>query len=230
VEFLDSFTQGLMERAEQFNVALIGGDTCSSKGGLVISITVMGEQLPERVVRRNGAREGDLIMVTGTLGDSALGLELLKRGERDGAAVERHLDPTPRVQEGAALADAGIPTAMIDVSDGLLADLSHILGQSGVGARLELDRVPLSGHFQGKCPSLAGDPYVFPLSGGEDYELLFTAPPAKLGDVRTILAETGTQVSVIGEITDSGRLSVTRADGSEYPTTHRGYNHFVSTN
>ncbi|KAF0219774.1 MAG: thiamine-monophosphate [Geobacteraceae bacterium] len=228
VEFLDAFIEGLLERAGQFRVALIGGDTCSSKGGLVISITVMGEQSPELVVRRSGAKPGDLICVTGTLGDSALGLLLLQRGEKAGPAVERHLDPVPRVLEGAALAEAGIPAAMIDISDGLLADLAHILDQSGVGARLELDKIPLSDYFRGKCPLITDDPYAVSLAGGEDYELLFTAPPARLEKARAILAKSGTQLSVIGEITGAGRLLVISADGSEYRTVNRGYNHFAS--
>jgi thiamine-monophosphate kinase len=228
VEFLDAFIEGLLRQAEKFQVSLIGGDTCSSQGGLTISITVMGEQNPENVVRRNGAKPGDLIFVTGTLGDSALGLELLKRGEKVGPAVERHLNPVPRVLEGRALAEAGIPSAMIDISDGLLADLTHILDQSGVGARLELDKIPLSDYLLGKCPLVARDPYTISLGGGEDYELLFTAAPAKLESARAIVAKSGTLLSVIGEITGTGRLHVISSDGSEFQAVNRGYNHFAS--
>lgn len=228
VEFLDAFIKGLLEQAEHFQVALIGGDTCSSQGGLTISITVMGEQSPERVVRRNGAQPGDQICVTGTLGDSALGFELLKKGENAGPAVERHLDPLPRVLEGMALAEAGIPSAMIDISDGLLADLTHILDQSGVGARVELDKIPLSGYFREKCPLIARDPYTLSLAGGEDYELLFTTSPHKLESARVILAKSGASLSVIGEITGAGRLQVISADGSEYQALATGYNHFAS--
>ena len=97
VEFIDSFVSGLLQRAEEFDVTLIGGDTCSSRRGLVVAVTLMGEQRPERVVRRSGARSADLILVTGTLGDSALGLKQLRSGERAGAAVLKHLDPEPRV-------------------------------------------------------------------------------------------------------------------------------------
>lgn len=230
VEFLDGFVAGMLERGEEFGVTLIGGDTCSSPRGLVISVTVMGEQSSDRIVRRDGARPGDLIWVTGTLGDAALGLELLKRGEREGGAVIRHLDPTPRVREGMNLAEAGIPSAMIDVSDGLLADLGHILDLSGAGARLYLEKIPLSDCFREAQPTLATDPFRFPLSGGEDYELLFTTPPDKLSAVHSLLGETGTGATVIGEITDSGRLSLLTPLGTEYPAVQKGYNHFPCDN
>ncbi len=228
VEFLDGFIAGILERATEFDVALIGGDTCSSRDGLVISVTAMGEQQPEKVVRRCGAAPGDLIWVTGSLGDAALGLELLRRGEREGEAVTRQLDPAPRVREGQALAAAGLPTARIDVSDGLLADLGHILEQSAVGARVELALLPLSPSFRRTAPTVAADPFVFPLSGGEDYELLFTVPPACEAAVNEVLRECGVHASVIGKITCDEGLAVVDADGRNYPVTAKGYNHFSS--
>ncbi|HEY6873758.1 MAG TPA: thiamine-phosphate kinase [Geobacteraceae bacterium] len=226
VEFLDGFITGFLERADEFGVALVGGDTCASRGGLVVSVTVLGEQRPDMVVPRSGARRGDLIFVTGTLGDSALGLRLLRSGEREGEAVLRQLDPAPRVREGLALAEAGIPTAMIDVSDGLLADLGHILDLSGVGARLELARLPLSPVFASRMSALPEDPFLLPLAGGEDYELLFTAPPERKDAAMAALATLGTRLTVIGEITDAG-VRVVAPDGSDYPAAVRGYNHFA---
>ena len=190
----------------------------------------MGEQLPALIVRRDGAQSGDLICVTGTLGDAALGLAMLKAGVRDGVAVTRHLDPTPRVREGLNLADRGIPSAMIDISDGLLADLGHILDLSGVGARLYLEKLPLSDYYLAKQAFFQEDLFLFSLSGGEDYELLFTAPPAKLPAIQSALAETGTRTTVIGEVTTPGRLYVFRSDGTEYPAVRRGYNHFSGDN
>jgi thiamine-monophosphate kinase len=226
VEFLDSFIAGILERAGEYDVTLIGGDTCSSRDGLVISVTAMGEQQPENVVRRCGAASGDLIWVTGTLGDAALGLELLRRGERAGEAVARHLDPMPRVREGLALAEKGLPTAMIDVSDGLLADLGHILEQSGVGATVKLTQLPLSPSFRRTASAVANDPFVFPLAGGEDYELLFTASPQNEDAVKNVLKTCGTQASVIGEITRDEGLRVLDKDGCPYQVTARGYDHF----
>lgn len=226
VEFLDTFIDGMLSRGTEFDVTLIGGDTCASPAGLTISITVMGEQRPEFVVSRSGARPDDLIFVTGTLGDSALGLELLRRGVRDGEAVTRHLDPVPRVREGVALAAAGFPTAMIDVSDGLLADLGHILRLSRVGARLELAKIPLSDSFTAKGYESSSDPLALPLSGGEDYELLFTAPQAAETAIRSLLASHATRVTVIGHVTAGGELGVISPDGSDYHPRQQGYNHF----
>jgi thiamine-monophosphate kinase len=226
LEFIDEFIRGTLSVAEQFNVSLIGGDTCSSREGVVISITVMGEQIPEKVVRRRGAAPGDLVFVTGTLGDSALGLNLLKSGERGNPATDRHLDPSPRVREGLALANAGMPTAMIDVSDGLLADLGHILELSAVGASLELDKIPLSPFFLEKYRPLCDECLSLALAGGEDYELLFTAPASRNQEIFSLLQRLGTPVTVIGEITAEERLRVISGDGSEYRIVKRGYNHF----
>jgi thiamine-monophosphate kinase len=226
VEFLDGFIKGMLERGDQFGVTLIGGDTSSSKSGLVISVTVIGEQSSDLVVKRSGARPGDLIYVTGTLGDAALGLKLLKAGVRDGAATARQLDPVPRVREGIRLAEARIPTAMIDISDGLLSDLGHILELSGVGARLNLENLPLSDDYREKRSLFLDDPLLLPLSGGEDYELLFTSPPGKKTAVQSALNETGTRFAVIGEITACCGLSMFTASGSEYHVGNKGYDHF----
>lgn len=226
VAFLDGFTKGMLQRADEFDVGLIGGDTSSSKGGLVLSVTVIGEQRPERIIQRNGAKPGDLIFVTGTLGDSALGMELLKRGEQGGSAAERHLDPSPRVWEGLALAAARIPTAMIDISDGLAADLEHILENSSVGARLDVQKIPLSTFFREKYVSLSDEALSLALAGGEDYELLFTAPFSRKDEVYSLLAQFNTAVTLIGEITSGSGLFLTDEEGREYKIAKKGYNHF----
>lgn len=228
VEFLDLFTEGMLALAAEHGVALVGGDTCRSVAGLVISVTLHGEQRPERTVRRSGARPGDRIFVTGTLGDSALGLELLRRGEREGWAVERHLDPSPRVAVGLALAGSGLATAMIDVSDGLVADLGHILELSGVGARVEANLLPLSPHFrQGAC-LVSADPLALALSGGEDYELLFTVPAGREGEVASCLTRTGVPATVIGVIAEGSGVTVAGPDGRELHPLREGYNHFTN--
>ncbi|GLI37705.1 thiamine-phosphate kinase [Geobacter hydrogenophilus] len=227
VEFLDRFIEGMLDLAREYGVTLIGGDTCRSSNGLVISVTLHGEQVPELVVRRGGARPGDHVFVTGTVGDSALGLELLRRGERRGWVVDRHLDPAPRVRAGLALAGARLPSAMIDVSDGLAADLGHILDLSGVGARLTLDRLPLSPSFRELAPQMTPNPSLLALTGGEDYELLFTVSADRSEEVASLLAETGCPATLIGEITDGRGLAVVGPDGREIPVTCGGYNHFA---
>lgn len=228
LEYLDNFMAGMLERADQFGITLIGGDTCASKGGLAISVTAIGEQLPERVVRRSGAKQGDLIFVTGTVGDSALGLELLRRGDRTGTAVMRHLDPEPRVKAGIALAESALVTSMIDVSDGLLADLGHILKQSGVGARLDLGNIPLSDEYSRQATLLTEDPFSLALSGGEDYELLFTSPPHLKDQVYCCMSACNVAVSLIGEINGGEpRVAIVTAEGTEYLPQKRGFNHFA---
>jgi thiamine-monophosphate kinase len=226
VEFLDRFIGGMLEMGERFGVSLIGGDTCSSQQGVIISVTVIGEQYPDLVVSRSGACPGDLICVTGTLGDSALGLSMLQRGLRDGAAISRHLDPTPRVREGIKLAEARLASEMIDISDGLLADLGHILDLSGVGARLFLDKLPLSTDYLVRYSATSEDIYSLPLSGGEDYELLFTTTPGNIATVHALLKESGTGCAVIGEMDADPCLFLLTASGTEYTPVERGYNHF----
>ena len=223
LDFIDAFMAGIMEQAERFGVTLVGGDTCASRGGVAISITALGEQRPELVVKRSGAAVGDLIYVTGTVGDAAAGLGALRAGVRDGYLVERQLDPQPRVAAGVALAEAGLASAMIDVSDGLLGDLTHICEKSGVGARLELAGLPLSDEYRAAC---GGDPYTLALSGGEDYELLFCAPKGKRVEVEALLERMGVKVSPIGEITAGNSVEVVAADGRGYAPSLRGFDHF----
>ena len=226
IEFLDLFINGMLDMADLYGVALVGGDTCASRSGLVVSITLLGEQLPERVVYRRGALPGDLVCVTGTIGDSSLGLAELRIGGREGSAVSRHLDPAPRCREGLLLSEAGITTAMIDLSDGLLADLGHILELSGVGARIEVDRIPLSAYFREHAPKLTDNPMSLALAGGEDYELLFTVPPGLRADSERLLGTVGTCVTVIGEVTAAGGLQTVSHDGKPYISDCIGFRHF----
>lgn len=223
VETVDGFMAGVMEEAERFGVTLVGGDTCASRGGVAISITALGEQRPELVVKRSGARPGDLIYVTGTVGDAAVGLRELQRGAREGYLVSRQLDPEPRVSTGVALAEAGLASAMIDVSDGVLADLGHICELSGVGARVEIERLPLSEEYREAC---GADPFSMALSGGEDYELLFCVPQGKGGEVESLCRNNGLQVTLIGEILEGAGVQLFDAAGETYTPAARGFDHF----
>lgn len=226
VNFIDEFTTGMLDLAAEFGVTLIGGDTCASRGGLVISVTLYGEQEPGRIVRRSGARPGDLIFVTGTVGDSALGLELLHKGHREGYCIDRHLDPSPRVREGRALAEAGLPTAMIDVSDGLLSDLGHIVKSSGVGARLHQGKIPCSREFASLLESTPDKGYALAFGGGEDYELLFTAPGHRRDEIIALFSGFGTPVREIGEITSNSGIVVLSPEGEAVSMGKAGYDHF----
>ena len=227
LDFLDAFIAGFTSRAEQHGVTLIGGDTCSSRSGLVISVTLMGEQQSDRIVRRSGAKSGDLIYVTGNVGDSALGLKLLRQGERSGAAIARHVDPLPRNEAGMILAGQGLATAMIDVSDGLAADLGHILKQSGCGATVFLNSLPLSPEYRQHMSGLKVDPFALALSGGEDYELLFTVQVGREEEVRGLSYSLGLPMTIIGEIRAEPGVDIVAPDGAPYIPTTRGFDHFA---
>ncbi|HJV67246.1 MAG TPA: thiamine-phosphate kinase [Geomonas sp.] len=222
VEFMDGFMAGMLEMAERHGVTLVGGDTCASKGGIAISITALGEQRPERVLKRSGAKAGDLVYVSGTVGDAAAGLKELMAGRRDGFLVSRQLDPTPRVAAGVALAEAGLASAMIDVSDGILSDLGHICEMSKIGARIELARLPLSEEYRVLC----GDDFSLALSGGEDYELLFCVPQGNGEAVEALFESVGLAVTRIGEIVEGAGIEVIAPDGGPYTPAGRGFDHF----
>lgn len=229
--------RGMNACLKRYRTALAGGDTCRSRAGLVISVTLLGEAAKGGVVTRSGARPGDLLFVTGTLGDSAAGLELLRtrgkghprlnrsgtRGARvQGTAkrlIEKHLRPVPRVSEGLRL--AGIASAMIDVSDGLSSDLAHLCEESGVGAEVFADRVPLSKELRSVRGLLTWPAIEYALSGGEDYELLFTVPRAKLGRLRSMKVG----AAEIGRIT-RGRGVMLVENGRKAPLRPSGYDHF----
>ena len=227
LDFLDAFIAGFTSLAEQHGVTLIGGDTCSSRSGFVISVTLMGEQQSDRIVRRSGAKPGDRVYITGNVGDSALGLELLRGGKRSGGAITRHVDPLPRNEAGMILAEQGLATAMIDVSDGLAADLGHILKQSGCGATVFLDRLPLSPEYRQHMAGMTVDPFALALSGGEDYELLFTSPVDREEEVFAAFTAIVLPVALIGEITATPGLKLIAPGGAPYIPTFRGFDHFA---
>ena len=176
VEFVEAFYDGLKALARRFGVNLVGGDTVSTGGALAIGVTALGEVAPELLCRRSGARAGDLVVVTGTLGDSAAGLAWLRRFGGAAASarplLEAHLTPLPRVAEGAAIARWA--HSMDDISDGLAREAREIAAASGVGMRLYAAALPLSAALGEAARLLDVPPLEFALFGGEDYELLFT--------------------------------------------------------
>jgi thiamine-monophosphate kinase len=245
VEDIGEFYRGVTACLKKFETVLVGGDTCSSKKGFVISVTVLGEVVRKQVVTRSGARPGDLIYVTGMLGDSAAGLEILKkgsgaRGQGSGerrnkksairntqsamrALIERHLRPVPRVAEGRKLALSGLASAMIDVSDGLSSDLGHICKQSGVGAEVFAERIPLSKELR-SAKGLKQPPVEYALSGGEDYELLFTSPVERERELISLRV----RATVIGAITRKKGMRMATEKGEIHPLAAGGYEHFRS--
>jgi thiamine-monophosphate kinase len=229
LDFLDGFTNGFLAMAAEHDVTLIGGDTCSSRSGLVVSVTIMAEQFPDLIVRRSGAQPGDDIWVTGTLGDSAQALELLEgnRAVEAPSLMTRLLDPAPRTEAGRALAESGLITAMIDISDGLLADYGHIAEQSGYGGILYLERLPTSAAFQKHAAHQSAFPHHLVLSGGEDYELAFTAPAENREKIDAIMNNCGINVTPVGIVTSSPEVTVLLSDGSRHIPQKPGFTHFT---
>ena len=242
LDFVDDFMRGFLAMAQEYRVALIGGDTCSSRSGLAVSVTVMGEQRPERIVRRSGAVPDDDIWVTGTVGDAALGLKLLESGDFGSAQptggslsgvegndylISRLLDPNPQVSVALALAESGLVTAMIDVSDGILADYGHIAEQSGVGGCIRLDALPLSPAFRRFTADPPAVPYRLALSGGEDYELCFTAHRSDREKIGDCVKKCGIAVTRIGIVTSSLGVTAVNPDNTPYSDQAKGYNHFT---
>ena len=231
VALIDESYRGIRDAASQFGSKLIGGDTCFSDSRLIFSVFQLGTAEPERVLYRSGARSGDVVMVTGTLGDSRVGLELLlKHGltearMRNEEAVKAHLRPVPRVNEGRLLAKLGIHAAM-DLSDGLASDLPKLCEAGGVGAVVYLDSIPVGDSTRKLASEFGHDPARFAVEGGEDYELLFTVAPDGVEPVKSALMDNGlTPATEIGVITDDGKTLLVSSDGSTEPL-FGGWRHF----
>ncbi len=211
--WVEEFASGLLDAAAQHNVALVGGDTTQGDSA-VITVHVTGEVEEGEAILRSGAQPGDSVFVSGTVGDAAAGLELTEEGVFDDPLVERFLRPTPRLALGQAL--SGKASAAIDVSDGLIADLGKLLEASGAGADIDIERIPLSGELLERFDR---DTAVqFALTGGDDYELCFTAPADSVAGLEGITA--------IGVVTQ-GSGPVCRFDGDIVKVDTSGYRHFA---
>ncbi len=227
--WLRGFSEGFFSLARQYGVTLVGGDT--TRGPLMtITLQVHGLVPKGQELRRDGASCGDLIYVTGSLGDAALALQILRgeisAGQPHATWLRRQLDrPVPRVMQGIAL--RRLASAAIDISDGLLADLRHLLRASSVGARLELDFVPLSEHYLA-CTGALDDRYRPALSGGDDYELCFTVPAQKKGELEQLFAQRNWPLSAIGSIEQVPGLRCFYPDGRHYHCDSEGFDHFAS--
>jgi thiamine-monophosphate kinase len=240
--FVEDLFDGILELAAASGVALVGGDTSRSTDSIFIDVSLIGECQMGRAIRRNGAQPGEAIYVTGYLGASALGLKLLEAGFRlngEGCndstslgalrrqAVLKHLVPQPRLEAGRALGEGSLAGSMIDLSDGLSTDLSHILDESAVGATIQEGALPVA-----ECVRALAvndntiDPPGLALNGGEDYELLFTASRESERALADIARKTGIPLTRIGEITSERGLRMER-DGEVQPVQPAGYRHTI---
>ncbi len=224
---LNAFLRGVLDEAGKYGVSLVGGDTCRSPGPWMISVTIEGSAPEGQAICRDGANPGDLIMVSGTLGDSALALHHLDTNQKtETTFLKRHHQPVAQVELGRFLGENGFATAMIDVSDGLAGDLEHILQASQVDGLIKEESLPLSDAFRCYTDGDA-DLRKLALLGGEDYELLFTVAPEKAAEVITLCRAKDLPISTVGVIQKgSGVLSVQDKKGVVRPILVRGYDHF----
>ncbi|MFB0564492.1 MAG: thiamine-phosphate kinase [Candidatus Aminicenantaceae bacterium] len=222
-DWLKEYLSGFKSAADEQGVSLVGGDVSESKR-ISISVSVIGEG--KKIIQRNGAEEEHLIFVSGSLGDAAQGLILLKKGyrlgddERADVFLKAFLDPCPPVSLGSELSRFNAASSMIDVSDGLSVDLHHLCKESGVGAEIYVDKLPLSpeiNRFQKR-------PYRLALHGGEDYQLLFTVPSHSLDSIEKLKKKY--RITFIGKIIKEKRILTVDRRGKRKPLEIQGYQHF----
>ena len=234
VEHLEELYEGIKAACKEYAIDLVGGDTTASTNGLTIGVTAVGEVAKDRLVRRSGAKENDLVCLTSDLGAAYMGLHLL---ERERIALDGHPNPNPdfkgheyilrrwlkpdlRIDIIKALeAEGVVPTSMIDITDGLASDALQLCRASGCGMRLYLERIPIAAETRAMADELNADPIVAMLNGGDDFELLFTVPL----EMRDKVLHFG-GIDVIGHVTKRGCVLVT-PEGGEIPLTAPGFAH-----
>jgi len=231
-DWLDRFAAGLKADCREFSVALIGGDTVTTPGPLTLSLTALGELPAGSAILRSNARSGHRIWVSGTIGDGAFGL-LVAKGEGQGLSqahqavlLDRYRLPQPRTLLGPAL--RGLAAAAMDISDGLVGDLGHICDCSQVGAEIEAVKLPLSDAAAAAIATGMGQGLATALTGGDDYELLFTAPPELSDKIAALAFGLGLRLTPIGRIIPGHGVRVIDAEGRSVALAQGGYNHFAA--
>ncbi len=227
--FLEELMDGFQSGADEFEIELIGGNL-SSSNKIFIGVAVLGEVEPDNLVRRTGAKPGDLIYLSGTVGDSALGRKILfsKNLESDDYLIKRHTIPRPRLTLGRELAKKRLVNSMIDISDGLILDLERLTVQNGLGARIYIDRIPISSNYRKRIQDVSENTYNLAMSGGEDYELLFSSPRNKRNEIKNISLRPKVKITEIGHIVETPLIQILNADGNETKFSERGFVHSSS--
>ena len=221
-EWAERFIEGYAELSKRINVPLLGGDTTSSLRDIAINGGVLGRVPPGKSVKRSGASVGHGIYVTGNLGDSAGGLQAIlnnwDKTQEVESLIQSHIKPMPRIEEGQALMNTELIGAMMDISDGIASDLRHIMKASGVGAEVHLDRIPMSYNLKWACEKYGKNAYALAAGGGEDYELLFTAP----ADIEDLV---DFPIYRIGEVVPGNSL-IWMENGCPVDFDIKGFSHF----
>ena len=232
LDWLDHFFEGVATLAREFNCPLLGGDTTRSNSGVVINFTVLGRAKRSEVKFRSGAKPGDLICVTGFLGDSAGGLKLLLEGaELNSAArvelLRCHHRPRPQLAEGGWLGRQAAVSSMLDLSDGLSSDLLRIMERSRVGAQIALNKLPISGALQEVAEDLGWSALELAVTGGEDYHLMFTVKEESFAELRgAFTKEFGRPVFCVGQVTAEQSSNYLDAQGRVVEAPKSGFKHF----
>jgi thiamine-monophosphate kinase len=233
VQDIENMYRGFLAELSPFGAAIIGGNLTQSGDGMFIDITLIGEVEQGKGVRRSGARTGDAILVTGYPGQAAAGLQLLLQSPQDSKVLEHTLvriynTPSHRALLGMAVASTGWATAMIDTSDGFLGDLGHICEESGVGAELIREKIPVSENLREAALTLRRDPYDFFLGESDDYELVITCQPRHVESLRSVISRKGpVPVTEVGRITDASReINLLFPDGQKRPLKPSSWDHF----
>jgi len=237
VRDVEEMYRGFLWELKPFGASIIGGNLTKSGNGMFIDITLIGEVEQRKGVRRSGARPGDVILVTGYPGQAAAGLQLLLRAPDDPKILEHPLvkiynTPSHRAQAGEAIAKAGRATAMIDTSDGFLGDLGHICEESGVGAELFKEKLPVSDDLRKTALTLHQDPYDLFMGDSDDYELIITCRPQDVAPLRSVITQCcPVLLTEVGRITDTAvEIMLVLPEGDRRPVKRSGWDHFRLTN
>ena len=219
-DWLEDFSTTLAEIIEQYQVPLVGGNL--SKGPLSLTVTIMGTVPAGSAIKRSGASVGDDIYVTGTLGDAAQGLALSRKGEADGYLVSRYQSPVARIAAGRQL--RGLANSLIDISDGLVAEIGHLAETDSLGAEIAAWELPLSKELV----KSAGEDIAISMAlfSGDDYELCFTADPADSGEIKAVSDSINVPMTRIGVVTDGGEIVIRDSKGEPMDFGNAGYEHF----
>lgn len=225
---MEGLLQGIKSCCKLYNVSLIGGNVTTSRK-LFLNITVIGQIEQDRVITRSGAKVDDLVFVTGNLGDSALGLMVLKSKDKtEGeSAINAHKNPKPRIEVGRKLAELGLASSMIDISDGLLIDLERITTEQGLGANIYTEKIPLSAFYSDLISKFEKDPLKLAITGGEDYELLFTSPPSCRDKIKELATSTDTPISEIGSVISEKEINLFNKGGTTLNYGKSGFVHII---
>ena len=233
MDWLENFYRGMTDLSSKFEVSILGGDSAKSLTDLIINIAVTGVSKTGETLFRSGAQSGDIIVVSGYLGDSSAGLELLlnPRDVPDTVAcplINAHLSPTPHLRQGRSLAQSNACNAAIDISDGLSSDLGHICKQSGLGATIFEAKLPVSEPLKRLAGQIEIDPLEWVLNGGEDYILLAAIKPDRLGEIRFRASAEGWLLIEIGFFDSTPGIKLVKISGETIPIIPEGWDHFKS--